>query len=293
MGTALLMSGPVPEPTAEAVNPDNTSTEHGSMRMGLRSLLRPGAEFGKLAVLLQLWIAFAPQASAAILVPEAAIPLKVLVIGDSLSVHNDGTLPPRFDRSWSFLLQQANPGVDIVNIAYGGTDTRYWTSAAGLALIRQHDDADYVLTQLGAIDSSPLGGRIPVAEFNFRLAAMANEFAPQRVWVTPTWNTIPPNSDPTGDALKAGYENFIRAEAGSRWNLGPDLHFMSSTEFLFEDGVHANQKGQIAYARAMADTVPFLVPEPASAGLLLFGLLVVATIRAPWFAGIGARGSGQ
>jgi MYXO-CTERM domain-containing protein len=128
------------------------------------------------------------------------------------------------------------------------------------------------------IDSRPLGGRVPVGEFSFRLAAMANEFSRKRVWVTPVWSSIGPNADPEGDVLRAGYEDFIVAEAGKRWNLGPDLHFMSSTEFLSWDGVHANQDGQNAYARAIADTVPFLVPEPSTASLAGLGLLALGAI---------------
>jgi MYXO-CTERM domain-containing protein len=246
--------------------------------MRARYSSRRGAVVARLLVMILSSLAVAPHASAVIEFPEAALPLKVLVVGCSLSVYNDGTLPPRYDRSWSYLLQQANPGVNIVNIAFGGTDTRFWTSENGIALLRQHNDADYVLMQMGMIDAGLLFDRIPVDEFSSRLAVMANQFSRERVWVTPVWNTIAPNADPDGDALKAGYEDFIVAEAGTRWNLGPDLHFMSSTDFLSEDGVHANQNGQNAYAQAIADTVPFLVPEPSTASLAGLGLLVLGAI---------------
>jgi lysophospholipase L1-like esterase len=238
-----------------------------------------GAVVATLRLMILSSLALAPHASAVTDCPEPALPPKVLVVGCSLSVNNDGTLPPRYERSWSYLLQLANPGVDIVNIAHGGTDTRFWTSTIGVALLRQHNDADYVLMQMGMIDAGSLGGRIPVGEFSSQLATMANEFSPGCVWVTPVWDSIAPNADPDGDALKAGYEDFIVAEEGTRWNLGPDLHFMSSTEFLSPDGVHANQEGQIAYAQAIADTVPFLVPEPSTSSLGCVALLALVAMR--------------
>lgn len=202
-----------------------------------------------------------------VLIAPAAQAAKILIIGDSISTRLDGTQNVQGGvRSWAFLLEQANPSFEWVNIATPGATTRSWTSPAGFDAIEPHRDADIVLLLLGMADGSL---EIPTSEWSLRMASIAAVFE-NPISVSLIYQPVPGTE--TGDALRDAYNDFIIDEAPIRWSVGADFRFLGD-ESALQDGIHLNQAGQVAAAQAVAARFPFLIPEPTTSALLAVGLL--------------------
>ncbi|MBW2267093.1 MAG: SGNH/GDSL hydrolase family protein [Deltaproteobacteria bacterium] len=210
--------------------------------------------------------------------------IQVLFVGDSITAGT-GADP---GQGFVDLMASANPDRSVHNAGCGGSTTRDWVlpklpgapehcafGGAFEQLAAPHVDADLVHILLGTNDSTGFfePGSVGPDEYASNIEALAVRFTGDVVVSIPT-----PFPDPD-DIVQSRLDLFalelisLSESADAPFRLGADFSRMDRAML---DGVHPTNEGH-AWMAAQLSSV--LVPEPASAMLLLMGLLALSARR--------------
>jgi len=201
--------------------------------------------------------------------PAQAEPLRVLLIGDSLTKPDSAAV---LEVDWwaSRVAERLGDGYEVENLGAGGTTLLMWHGARyeNQALPRQ--PADFVNILLGTNDSSDWPGPPTSVElYGLSLYQLLDRILDDGAGTVIL--TTPPRrgfGSPAAHERLAGYRQELLAACEELEDVecGPDLHeLLGPDEHLLGDGVHLNVTGHALVADALYEAIA--IPEAGSGSL--------------------------
>lgn len=230
-------------------------------------------------------------------VPAAALPISVVLVGDSITAGIVSGAEPG-DPYAGLLADALGPDFAVSEIGCGGASSLDWTRSRGTPICGAEDrqlpnlyearllpelPADLVTILLGTNDAlgylepdrvDPADYRDAIEEIVFDLLA---DGAGRVMLLTP-----PPNiGRPTERALLLGYRSEILDLCGSLEDVlcGPDVYTLLDADDFELANVHPNAAGHQKIADALQGAILAAVPEPATGTLVAIGLAGLAVRR--------------
>jgi len=236
------------------------------------------------------WLVLGTGAALALMTSAPAGASRMLFIGDSIT--SGAGLEP--GTAYPELVATAFPALEGVNAGCPGSATADWvrpgpTVGCGVAgafdlLAAPNLPAEIATILLGTNDAVGFFEPGPVSPASYRsnLEHVIARLEPETQWILLMTPPARGPGNPAADALLSSYRDEVLDLCSAPSDsvvCGPDVQLLLDPALHFSDGIHPDAVGHALIADALVSDLRLLVPEPATAMLVLSALLALGGLR--------------